>query len=139
MCAQEDTAELQATADAKPNLHHHPAGILHSRHGTVPKHPANPSPASLSSFWLPGSEPRDRDRRYRKTHMNFPANPILNLADYKNYVKKECEQRAKAVTSILIWTSVPSGRITKVWGDAGEEAHVPRYCDYNKVECPFSF
>lgn len=116
MCAQEDTAEPQATADAKPNLHHHPAGILHSRHGTVPKHPASPSPASLSSFWLPGSEPRDRDRRYRKTPMNFSANPILNLADYKNYVKKECEQRAKAVTSILTWISMPSGRIIKVGG-----------------------
>ena len=48
--------------------------------------------------------------------MNFSANPILNLADYKNYVKKECEQRAKAVTSILTWISMPSGRIIKVGG-----------------------
>lgn len=121
MCAQEDTAELQATTDAKPNLHRHPAGVLHRRHGAVPKHPASPSPASLSSFWLPGSEPRGRDRRYRKTHRNFSANPILNPADYKNYVKKECEQRAKAVASTLTWISVPSGRITKVWGDGGRK------------------
>lgn len=120
MSAQEDTAELQATAKVKSNRHHHPAGILCSRHGKVPKHPANPSPASRSSFWLPGTEPRDRDTLQKNPHELF-GQPNTNLADYKNYVKEQCKERAKAVTSTRTWIAVPSGKIIKVWGDGGRK------------------
>ena len=68
----------QATTNVKPDPHHHPAGILHSSHGKVPKHPANPSPASLSSFWLPGKS-LATEMRYRKTNTIFSANPVLIL------------------------------------------------------------
>ena len=110
----------QATAKVKSNPHHHPAGILHSSHGKVPKHPANPSPASLSSFWLPGKEPRDRDTLQKNPHDLF-GQPNTNLADYKNYVKEQCKERPKAVTSTRTWIAVPSGKIIKVWGDGGRQ------------------